>query len=173
MILMKRWSWQCISPRAELFRSTNCRISSASSQQKTQKWGLKTQRHKGHKDTKKAAFKQFLMAAFFVSLCPLCLCVLRRSDVEGSRAVAELVHPDTHLVEDRDEKVRHRRLVRIREVTPGFEPASKLSGQQAGQIEMAVEIAIPHAAAIQNQTVIQERAVAVFRSLQLRQEIAQ
>src|SRR6266436_641659 len=51
--------------------------------------------------------------------------------VERAGAVAELVHPDTHLVEDRDEKVRHRRLVRIREVIPGFEPASKLSGQQA------------------------------------------
>src|SRR6266850_3575406 len=35
-----------------------------------------TQKHKGHKDTKKAGIKDFLMPAFFVSLCPLCLCVL-------------------------------------------------------------------------------------------------
>src|SRR6267142_544003 len=45
----------------------------------------RAQRHKGHKDTKgtktqrRPPLNKFLMAAFFVSLCPLCLCVFTLS----------------------------------------------------------------------------------------------
>ena len=58
-------------------------------------------------------------------------------------------------------------------MTPRLELPAELTRQQTRQIEMPVQIAITHSAAIEDQALIQERALAFRRRLQLLQEVAQ
>ena len=55
----------------------------------------------------------------------------------------------------------------------GSEPAAKLAGQQARQVRMTVQVAVAHATPVQNEAVVEQRAVAVLDRLHLLQEVAE
>src|SRR5258706_16155854 len=66
--------------------------------------------------------------------------------LEFAGAVAEAVLADADAGEDRQQQVRHRRVLRIREGAAGRELAAERAGEQAWQIGGAMQVAVGHAA---------------------------
>ena len=61
----------------------------------------------------------------------------------------------------------------LSEHKPDIRRAAEFAGHEARQIGMPVQIAIAHAAAVQNQALVQQASVPVLRRLQLLQKICQ
>ena len=76
-------------------------------------------------------------------------------------AVPDLFDGHTGTVKDGDQKVRRRRVRLVVEVVVGFEFAVQLAGREHRQIRMTVQVSDAHAASVENQTVIEQRAVAI------------
>jgi len=83
----------------------------------------------------------------FVAI-PLCGSKRIPSNRQRTRAVTEFVERDAGLAEEREQQVRHWGFVWEFQVAAGLEFAAKFSGEQAGQIEMAMQISIAHSAAV-------------------------
>src|ERR1043166_7958176 len=104
---------------------------------------------------------------------------LRVSGLRGQRhrklacAITEPLRRDADLVEDRQEEICHRRIERVLQVAARRELTSKLSREKAVQIRMAMQVAVAHATAVENQRVIEQRAVTIRRRLQPLEEASE
>src|SRR4051812_49032464 len=81
--------------------------------------------------------------------------------LQRSGAIPNFIDRHTCLIENSHQQVGHRSVVRVLKVIPGLQLSAESSGKQARQVEMPVQIAIAHSAAVENQAVIQEGTVAV------------
>ena len=96
----------------------------------------------------------------------------RLGDLTGpARAVDEAVEANAHAVEQREVQVRQRRLLRIPDVIAALDAADAAARDDDRQVAMIVDVRIAHAAAEQVRRVIEQRAVAVRRRLQLLQQV--
>src|SRR5438132_8244315 len=87
--------------------------------------------------------------------------------LDAAVAVAERVDRDADLVEHRQDQVRHRRVIRILEMTAALVIAGRASDDEIRQREMVVLVAVAHVAAVEDERVIEERAVAVLNRVEL------
>src|ERR1035441_9980017 len=103
-----------------------------------------------------------VISTFQISTAPLSLGTLipylygQIVRAQHTGAIAQLFRMHTDLVEDRDQQVRHRRILGICKVASSLELTTQFTGQQAGQVPMPVQIAIAHTAAVRDQAVIQQ-----------------
>ena len=88
-------------------------------------------------------------------------------------AVAERVDFDVDLVEQRHEQVRLRRVLGAHDVLAALQLAAAAADHDVRQRVVIVRVAVAHVAAVEQHRVIQQRAVAVLRRVELRQELAE
>ena len=92
---------------------------------------------------------------------------LNRKPVQLTVAVSDEFRTHTRLIEHRHIKIRHRRTLRIHDVSPRRHAAITAPRQHHRQILMGMRIAIADRARIDKERVVQQRAIAVLRGLQL------
>src|SRR4030095_8969838 len=80
--------------------------------------------------------------------------------------VAELLRVDADAIEQREVEIRHRRVGRVHDMTP-WPQATALADHGHGQIVVRVPVAVAQAAAVDDDRVIEERAVTVGGLLHL------
>src|SRR4030095_741597 len=97
----------------------------------------------------------------------------KRLERQRMRAVAELVDVGAGLIENRQQQIRHRHVVFIRVVMTRLDLPAEIAREQAGQIEMTVQIAVSHSATEQREAMIQQGSIAIGGVLQPREEVIQ
>ena len=99
----------------------------------------------------------------------------KRIEIDSSRAVAELVDPDARLVEQAHQQVRHRHVVRRREreVASALQPAGSSARDHQRQVDVQMHVRIAHRAAVEQDAVVEQVAVAVRRRAQLLEEVGE
>src|SRR5439155_8479875 len=90
-------------------------------------------------------------------------------DLERLSAVTERLHRNADLVEHRQQKVRHRCVIRILEVTAALMLARCTANDEVWQREMIVHVAVAHVAAEEQQRMVEQRAVPIRNGPQLLQ----
>src|SRR5579884_1381510 len=88
-------------------------------------------------------------------------------------AVADGLGMNAHTVEQGEEQVRHRGSVRVVQMTPRFDRARALAGQQDRQVVMVVAVAIADARAVDDHRIIEQRTLALADGLHLFQQVGQ
>ena len=88
-------------------------------------------------------------------------------------AVGEGVETDADFFEQREVEIGQRRGFGIFDVTAALDPAGAAAGDDNRQIDVVVHVRIAHAAAVQNQRVIQQRPLAIRRRVETLQELAE
>src|SRR5262249_55825532 len=78
-------------------------------------------------------------------------------------AVADAFRTDAHPIQQCKVKISHRSLFLERDVPPGFKAAVASARQQDGKIFVQVAVAVAQSAAVDDQRMIQQCAVAVTR----------
>ena len=101
---------------------------------------------------------------------PFSLQTLKR---HHSRAVAERVHPDIQLIENRQQEIRHRRLGSVPKMTAPLQFARSPADNKQWKRFMVVLIAVAHRAAVQQDGMIEQVTVAIRRGLQLIEQIGE
>src|SRR5688572_11592910 len=89
----------------------------------------------------------------------------------ASSAIDEGVQMHADLVEQRQMKVRQRRRVLVSDVAAALEPRASSTSDDDRQVRVIVDVGISHAAAEQIERVIEQRAVAIWRRLELLDQI--
>src|SRR5262245_7219659 len=84
--------------------------------------------------------------------------------IDPACAVGESVQPDADSIEQRQVQIRQRRGRGEPEVATATRLAAATAGYQDGQVHMIVHVRIAHAAAVEDERVIEQGAVA-FRYL--------
>src|SRR5262245_34039014 len=79
--------------------------------------------------------------------------------LQRASAVAERLLLHTHLGEHGDEQVGHRRVVLVLQVPSALHLPSRAADDEVRQREMIVGVAVAHVAAVEEQRVIEQRAV--------------
>src|SRR3954469_2307372 len=93
------------------------------------------------------------------------------SERDDARAVAELLLLEIHLRQQADEEVGHRRVLRRANVLAALVLAAATTRDEDRKVGVIVLIAVAEAAAVEDERMIQQGAVAVGRLLQLVQEV--
>src|SRR5256885_819544 len=88
-----------------------------------------------------------------------------------SVAVAEFIQTYADPVQQREVEVRQRRAVLVRDVAATTQSGRRAARDQDGKIFVVVHAGVAHPAAIQVDRVIEERAVALGRGLQLLEKL--
>ena len=86
-------------------------------------------------------------------------------------AVREFVERHTDFIEQRQVEVRERRGLRIFEMAIAFQSRGRAAGDNNGKIRVIVNVRIPDAAAVEEQRMIQQSAIAFARRFQLPKEL--
>src|SRR5436305_7973219 len=96
-----------------------------------------------------------------------------REPLERDAAVAEaeLVHLAVVLAGDRQQEVREGRFLLLLDVPVALDRPAEAARKQRRDVDARVLVALAHAAAVEDQRVIEQRAVAVGRGLELREEL--
>ena len=94
-----------------------------------------------------------------------------RLNRQRRRAVTEMLFRASQLAQDRQQQVRHRRELLLPKVAVALKRAAGAPGQHDRQRIMVVRVAVAHAAAVEDQRVIQQRAVAVRQLCELVEEV--
>ena len=97
----------------------------------------------------------------------------RMLDIDSPGALAEFVGVDAGLVHQRNHQVRERRALCHPDVTISLVLPCAAADEQRRQVLVIVLVAVGHAAAVQEQRVIQQVPVAVWCRLQLVQELCE
>ena len=85
-------------------------------------------------------------------------------DLAGAVAEAVDVHAD--FVEEREVQIGERHGLVVADVSIAFHPACRAPGDEDRQVGVIVHVGVSNAATVEQQRVIQERAVALGRGLQ-------
>src|ERR1051326_4287162 len=80
----------------------------------------------------------------------------KKIGLKAAGGIAELIDRDAGCVENRQQQVGHGRFIGIHEVLAGLELTPEAAGEQAGQIEVPVQIAVAHAAPVQDQAAVKQ-----------------
>ena len=88
-------------------------------------------------------------------------------------AVGERVEPDAHLVEQRQVQVGQRRRLGEADVAAASHSARGAAGDEDRQVVVVVQVGVAHAAAVQEERMVQQRAVAFRRGPQLGEELGE
>src|ERR1017187_10389880 len=91
--------------------------------------------------------------------------------IDLAAAVGEGVEADSHLFEQREVEVGERRRLLLADVAPAPHLAGRAAGDEDRQVRMVVEVGVAHAAAVEVERMVQERAISLGRCLQLREEL--
>src|SRR5215203_5422434 len=89
----------------------------------------------------------------------------------ASSAIDEDVQMHADLVEQRQMKVCQRRRVLVSDVAAALEPRASSTSDDDRQVRVIVNVGISHAAAEQIERVIEQRSIAIWRRLELLDEI--
>src|SRR5882672_2040204 len=92
---------------------------------------------------------------------------------ESARRIAQRLKLHSSLIEHRQQEIRHRRVIFIFQVASAFQAALASADQQIRQWEVVMRVAIAHVAAIEQHGVIEQRAIAVGRLVQLVDELTE
>src|SRR6266478_2553822 len=84
---------------------------------------------------------------------------------KGARAVPDFIDPRACPVQNCQQQIRHRRVQRVRQMASGLELPTEFRGHQARQIGVPVQVAVTHAAAVQNEALVEQGTVPVLRGL--------
>src|SRR6186713_2397742 len=90
---------------------------------------------------------------------------------DATGAVHEAVQMHADFVEQRQMEIRQRCRVLVSDVATALEPRASSTRDHDRQIRVIVNVGIPHAAAEQIERVIEQRAIAIGRRLELLDEI--
>src|SRR5579872_556021 len=107
-------------------------------------------------------------------ISPASLRIARPPDLlnrDLSGAVPDLVHVHADLANHRQQNIRHGRVVLAANMLPALDAAVGVAGQENRHALVIVRVGIAQRAAVQNQRMIQQVAVAVGRVLQFFQKI--
>src|SRR5262249_34697526 len=91
----------------------------------------------------------------------------REQFVDRTLAVGELIEPRAELLEQRQMQVRERRRLRILNVAAALHLSGAAAGDDDRQVDVIVDVRIAHTAAVEHHRVVEQRAAAVRRRLQL------
>ena len=93
--------------------------------------------------------------------------------VDFAIAVSEGVETDADFFEECQVKVGERRGLGVLNVAASFELARRAAGDQDRQVDMVVDVGVAHAAAIEQEHMVEQRAVAFGRGFELLEEISE
>src|SRR5688572_8590116 len=94
-------------------------------------------------------------------------------NIENAGAVSELLCRHAHLVQHRRQQIRHARVLRKLQVPSPLQLSRRGAGQHDRQRTEVVLVTVTEGAAVEHQRVIEQRAVAVRRLLQPKDEIGE
>src|SRR5260370_26533101 len=91
--------------------------------------------------------------------------------LEFSRAVADLFGTHSHTIQQWEMQVRHRCVIWINEASPGFQTAVTMAYQQNRKVRMGMAITVGKPAAVNEQRVVEQGAVAILSGLEPPDEV--
>src|SRR5262249_8898940 len=96
-----------------------------------------------------------------------------RKQFQLAVTVTQMLHPDTHLVHEGQRQTRHREPGGHLEMPAALNESATPAHDRNGQIPWHVRVAVAHARAINDERIVQERAVSVGSRLHLFDEMGE